>query len=123
MQGNLEASSFDVLSAALDLARVGLARWDADDRLVAFNNTYRSLVYPDQQDEVRLGRRFEELARAYYGLPANVPPGRTVDNMVAERLKRHTAESTSFEYHSNKRWFRVAEWAHPMAVRSASTST
>jgi PAS domain-containing protein len=113
MQGNLEASSLDVLSSALDLARVGLARWDTDDRLVAFNNTYRSLVYPNQQDEVRLGRKFEELARAYYGQPANVPPGRTTDDMVAERLKRHAAQSTSFEYHSNKRWFRVAERRTP----------
>lgn len=55
MQGNLEASSLDVLSSALDLARVGLARWDAEDRLVAFNDTYRKLVYPNLQDEVRLG--------------------------------------------------------------------
>jgi signal transduction histidine kinase len=113
MQGNLEASSLDVLSAALDLARVGLARWDTDDRLVAFNNTYRSLVYPNQQDEVRLGRKFEELARAFYGQPANIPPGRTTDDLVAERLKRHAAQSTSFEYHSNKRWFRVAERRTP----------
>jgi hypothetical protein len=58
MQGNPAASSLDVLSSALDLARVGLARWDTDDRLVTFNNTYRSLVYSNQQDEVRLGRKF-----------------------------------------------------------------
>jgi signal transduction histidine kinase len=109
MQGHLEASSLDVLSSALDLARVGLARWDADDRLVAFNDTYRSLVYPSLQDEVRLGRRFAELATAFYGQPANVPPGRTAEDMIAERLKRHAALSTSFEYRSNKRSFRVAE--------------
>ena len=76
MQGNLEASSLDVLSAALDLARVGLARWDTDDRLVAFNNTYRSLVYPNQQDEVRLGRKFVELAkRTTASQPTSRPGG------------------------------------------------
>jgi signal transduction histidine kinase len=109
MQGNLEASSLDVLSSALDLARVGLARWDADDRLIAFNDTYRTLVYPNLQDEVRLGRKFVELAQAFYGLPTNVPPGHTAEDMIAARLKRHAAQSTFFEYHSNKRWFRVAE--------------
>ena len=113
MQGNLEASSLDVLSSALDLARVGLARWDTDDRLIAYNNTYRSLVYPNQQDEVRLGRKFVELAEAFYGKPDNVPPGQTTEGMVAARLKRHAARSNSFEYHSNKRWFRVAERRTP----------
>jgi hypothetical protein len=97
MQGNLEASGLEVLSSALDLARVGLARWDTEDRLVAFNNTYRVLVYPNQQEEVRLGRRFADLAEMFYGLPSNVPPGRTGEEMVAERLKRHAAQSTSFE--------------------------
>jgi signal transduction histidine kinase len=104
MQGSLE-----VLSSALDLARVGLARWDADDRLVVFNDTYRSLVYPNLQDEVRLGRNFVELVRTFYGVPANVPPGRTVEDMIAERMKRHAAISTSFEYRSSNRSFRVAE--------------
>ncbi|HKP25164.1 MAG TPA: ATP-binding protein [Dongiaceae bacterium] len=109
MQGNLEASGLDALSSALDLARVGLARWDAEDRLVVFNDTYRTLVYPNLKDEVRLGRKFVELAQAFYGVPANLPPGRTTEDMVAERLKRHAALSTSFEYRSNKRSFRVAE--------------
>ena len=111
MEGS--SSGLDVLSSALDLARVGLARWDSEDRLVAFNHTYLLLVYPDHQDEVRLGRRFVELAQAFYGVPDNVPPGRTAQQMVAERLKRHAAQSTSFEYHSNKRWFRVAEQRTP----------
>src|SRR5262245_52518982 len=104
MQGSLE-----VLCSALDLARVGLARWDADDRLVIFNDTYRSLVYPNLQDEVRLGRNFVELVKTFYGVPTNVPPGRTVEEMIAERLKRHASLSTSFEYRSNNRSFRVAE--------------
>ena len=40
MQGNLEASSLDVLSAALDLARVGLARWDTDVVRVPFEKRW-----------------------------------------------------------------------------------
>src|SRR6185503_2932827 len=109
MQGNLEASGLDVLSSALDLARVGFARWDAEDRLIAFNDTYRTLVYPNLQDEVRLGRKFVELAQAFYGQPANVPPGHNAAEMIAERQKRRAAPSNTFEYHSHKRSFRVAE--------------
>ncbi len=109
MQGSLEASGLDVLSSALDLARVGFARWDAEDRLIAFNDTYRTLVYPNLQDEVRLGRKFVELAQAFYGQPANVPPGHNAAEMIGERLKRRAAEINSFEYQSHKRSFRVAE--------------
>jgi len=113
MHGSLEASSLDVLSSALDVARVGLALWDADDRLIAFNRTYATLVYPDQQDEVRVGRHFVELARIYYGAPANIPAGRTTEDMIAERLRRRAAPTNSFEYHSSKRSFRVAEGRTP----------
>ena len=62
---------------------------------------------------MRLGRQFVDLAKTFYGLPENLPTGRTTEEMVAERMKRHGAQSTSFEYHSNKRWFRVAEWRTP----------
>src|SRR5215813_13084641 len=79
MRGSLETSSLDVLSSALDLARVGLALWDADDRLIAFNRTYVSLVYPSQPHEVRLGRVFVELARAFYGVSSNIPAGKTTE--------------------------------------------
>jgi PAS domain S-box-containing protein len=113
MRASLEASSLDVLISALDLARVGLALWDADDRLVAFNQTYVMLVYPGQEDEVRLGRRFVELAQIYYGVPSNVPAGRTAEGMIAERLRRRASQSTFFEYHAHRRWFRVAEGRTP----------
>jgi PAS domain-containing protein len=111
MQGNLEASSLDVLSSALDLARVGLARWDTDDRLIAYNNTYRSLVYHNQQE--RCGCRKLSNWPGLLRQADNAPPGQTTEGMVAARMKRHAARSNSFEYHSNKRWFRVAERRTP----------
>ena len=38
MHGSLAAHNLQALCAALDVARVGLAIWDADDRLGAFNS-------------------------------------------------------------------------------------
>src|SRR5262249_15479779 len=90
-----------------------LALWDADDRLIAFNRTYVSLVYPSQPHEVRLGRVFVELARAFYGVSSNIPAGKTTEEMVAARLKRHASDRGSFEYYSNKRSFRAAEGRTP----------
>jgi signal transduction histidine kinase len=113
MRSSLESSSLDLLSSALDAARVGLARWNAEDRLVAFNDNYVKLVYPGQQSEVRLGRHFAELVRAFYGMPSNVPAGRTAEDMIAERLKRRACRDASSEYHSNRGWFRVAEARTP----------
>jgi hypothetical protein len=82
VRSTLETSSLEILSSALDAARVGFAHWDAEDRLVAFNDTYVTLVYPGQQAEVRLGRRFAELVQTFYGLPSNVPAGRTAADMM-----------------------------------------
>jgi two-component system cell cycle sensor histidine kinase PleC len=112
MEGDLTVNQLDILGAALDLARVGLALWDREDRLVGFNATYVSLIYPKQRDEVRLGRKFIELATVYYSLPCNVPPGHAAAEMLAERLKRH-AQSSASEYHADNHWFRIAEQRTP----------
>ncbi|HEX6118547.1 MAG TPA: PAS-domain containing protein, partial [Dongiaceae bacterium] len=112
-RSSLEASSLDLLSSALDAAGVGFARWDAEDRLVASNDTYVKLVYAGQQSEVRPGRGFAELIRAFYGMPSNVPAGRTAEDMIAERLRRRACGDASSEYHSNRGWFRVAEARMP----------
>ena len=95
--------------SALDLARVGFARWDVSDCLMGFNKTYVSMIYEDQQHEVRLGRPFRDMAMSYYALPHNIPPGRTPEEMLKLRLKGHESGSSLFDYQTSKHWFRVAE--------------
>ncbi|MBL9033337.1 MAG: PAS domain S-box protein [Rhodospirillaceae bacterium] len=97
------------LGAALDLARVGLAVWDDRDRLLAFNEAYRTLVYPGLEHEVYVGRHFDELARIYYSVPGNRFDGFSAADMLAERLERRRTAGRMAIHHSRDRSFRVAE--------------
>ncbi len=109
MQGRLEAAELKLLGATLELARVGVAVWDAQDRLSAFNDAYRHLVYPGLEHEVRLGRPFIELAALYYSLPGNRRDGVGAEVMLAERLARRRTAQFLSEHHAVDRSFRVAE--------------
>ncbi len=97
------------LATALDLARVGVALWDSADRLVAFNEAYRRLVYPGLEAEVYVGRQFRDLATIYYAEPANRREGVDAAQMLAERMDRRRNSGTVTDHNSRDRSFRVTE--------------
>ncbi len=110
MFGNiLDAGDVGSLASALASARVGIAVWDAEDRLSAFNEAYRHLVYPGLEHEIYLGRWFPDLARLYYSLPGNCREGATPQEMFEERMARRTNSGGSREHVSTDRSFRVVE--------------
>jgi PAS domain S-box-containing protein len=110
MFGAIVASGdFASLASALEMARVGLALWDADDRLVAFNDAYRSLVYPGMGDEIRVGRRFQDLVEIFYSTPGNCREGMTPAQMKAERMARRRQNGRLEEHQTLDRAFRVIE--------------
>jgi len=97
------------LATALDLARVGVALWDRADRLVAFNDAYRRLVYPGLEHEVYVGRQFRDLAAIYYAEPANRRDNVSTAEMLDERMDRRRNAGTVSDYNSPDRSFRVTE--------------
>ncbi|HWA49289.1 MAG TPA: ATP-binding protein [Dongiaceae bacterium] len=110
MFGNiLDAGDVGSLASALASARVGIAVWDAEDRLVAFNEAYRHLVYPGLEHEVYLGRRFPDLARLYYSLAGNCTEGVSAAQMYAERMARRREPGEPGEHITPDRSFRVVE--------------
>lgn len=48
------------LSDAIESINDGFLLWDADDRLVLFNDAYRN-IYPEFADQIRIGMTFREL--------------------------------------------------------------
>ncbi|MGE0119935.1 MAG: sensor histidine kinase [Dongiaceae bacterium] len=104
-----EATAQGRLHDAIESLNGGFVLYDADDRLVMCNRTYRGM-YPETADLNVAGTRFEELIRA------DVARGQVPEAMgraeawLAERMRAHLAgESTSEQQLADGRWILVSE--------------
>lgn len=97
------------LRDAIEALPEGFALFDADDRLVAFNERYREL-YAVTGDSIVPGARFEDLLRA--GLARGQYPqaeGREED-WIAERMARHRdPQGPQVQELPGNRWLRIDE--------------
>jgi diguanylate cyclase (GGDEF)-like protein/PAS domain S-box-containing protein len=83
-----EAESQGRDAADIDSVDVGIALYDADDRLVRCNQAFRAL-FPEIAEKIAPGTTYEDLMRAYYPLAApEVIAGRTLDEFLEERRQR-----------------------------------
>ena len=95
---------------AIESITEGFALYDADDRLVLCNSTYRELLQPGLAERVVPGTPFESIVRhaAERGLVEDAE-GR-LEQWVAERLARHRRLGEPFvQHHSGDRWIRISE--------------
>jgi PAS domain-containing protein len=77
------------IEAGLNGLPVGVALWDAEDRLVACNEAYRAL-FPEIAGALVPGADYVSLTRRYYAVaPADVVAGRTEEQFVADGIARH----------------------------------
>jgi signal transduction histidine kinase len=94
---------------ALDALQEGFALFDANDRLVLWNEKYREL-FPVIDDLIAPGARFDALIRtaAYRG--QNVEALDNAEDWIAHRLDAHARASGAFEHQfSDGRHVRVME--------------
>jgi PAS domain-containing protein len=96
--------------AFVDDLAVGLVLFDADDRLVWFNGTYRRVLGANAQ-LLKLGERFEDIMAAAYRAGHAAGDATEVERRIAERLARHRARETFEEALSGGRWLLVREIA------------
>ena len=95
---------------AIESITEGFALYDADDRLVLCNSTYRELLQPGLAERIVPGTPFESIIRhaAERGLVEDAE-GR-LEQWVAERLARHRRLGEPFvQHHSGDRWIRISE--------------
>jgi PAS domain S-box-containing protein len=98
------------LTEAIESISEGFSLYDADDRLVVSNSTYRKLLYSGIEDVVVPGVSFETIVRkaAERGLVADAH-GR-VEQWVAERLTRHrNPGEPHLQRRSDDRWILISE--------------
>ena len=98
------------LTDAIESISEGFCLYDAEDRLVVWNNTYLNLLYPGAERTVEPGLSFETVIRsaAARGLIQDAE-GR-IDEWVAGRLAAHRNPSGSIvQRRGDGRWIRISE--------------
>lgn len=92
----------------------GIAIYGADDRLMHFNQTYRTGLSPDLSEVIKVGASFEEILRAAAHINPVADPGKDLEADIAARLKRHRQGDSSFDVEmKDDRWFLFNERRMP----------
>ncbi len=108
-EAQASAKARERLAAAVDNLGEAFALYDAEDRLLIFNEAYRR-HFAEVADLLRPGLRYETLLRSIVAqeMAAYTPEER--ENWVADRLTRHRNPSGPFELHPvGKDWVRISE--------------
>jgi len=98
------------LSVAIESISEAFSLYDSEDRLVACNGKYRTIIFPGVADETLVGMTFEILIRraAEHG-DIEDAQGR-IEEWVQERLARHRNPSAAFlQRRRDGRWVIVSE--------------
>jgi class 3 adenylate cyclase/HAMP domain-containing protein len=98
------------LSVAIESISEAFSLYDSEDRLVACNSKYRTLIFPNVADESLVGMTFETLIRraAEHG-DIEEAQGR-LEEWMQERLVRHRNPGSAFlQRRRNGRWVIVSE--------------
>src|SRR6516165_9161722 len=98
------------LSVAIESISEAFSLYDNEDRLVAYNSKYRTLIFPNVADESLMGMTFETLIRraAEHG-DIEDAQGR-IEEWAQERLARHRNPSSAFlQRRRDGRWVIVSE--------------
>ncbi len=98
------------LAEAIESISEGFACYDAEDRLVACNTSYRELLYPGIEVDLPTGTTFESIVRrAAEGGYIKGAEGR-VEEWVAERLRQHRNPcEPQVQRRDNDRWVMISE--------------
>jgi adenylate cyclase len=98
------------LAEAIESISEGFACFDAEDRLVACNSSYRELLYPGLEVDLPTGTAFESIVRrAAEGGHIKDAEGR-VEEWVAERLRQHrNPGEPKIQQRGNDRWVMISE--------------
>jgi diguanylate cyclase (GGDEF)-like protein/PAS domain S-box-containing protein len=94
---------------ALSSMHIGLAVWDNEDRLVECNEAFRA-IYPEIREHLTPGVQYRRLLEIYYPLaPAEVTGGRSLEQFVADAMRRRGARATELIRHQNDRWLMMTD--------------
>jgi diguanylate cyclase (GGDEF)-like protein/PAS domain S-box-containing protein len=96
---------------SIESMKVGVALWDAGDRLVGCNDAYRAL-YSEIAAELVPGRVYRDLMSVYYEVaPPEVVDGRTLADFITdgEKRRRGGSEVSEVVRHQRGRWLLMTD--------------
>jgi diguanylate cyclase (GGDEF)-like protein/PAS domain S-box-containing protein len=96
---------------SIESMKVGVALWDASDRLIGCNDAYRAL-YSEVADQLVAGQTYLELMTAYFEVaPPEVVDGRALDEFIrdGERRRRLGSEVSEVVRHHRGRWLLMTD--------------
>src|SRR5688572_23707536 len=97
------------LRNAIESLTEGFALFDADDRLVVYNDKYREM-YAEIADEIRPGVSFEHLLRAMTHAATSPVPPEQFEAHIAERMEYHRNPGGALDVRRRSgRWVRVVD--------------
>ena len=98
------------LSEAIESISEAFSLYNSEDRLIACNSKYRTLLYPGAGDESIIGMTFETLIRRSAERGDIVDAQGRIEEWVEERLARHRDPSAAFlQRRGDGRWVIVSE--------------
>jgi signal transduction histidine kinase len=109
--GMTAAQAFDLFGEGLDQGGIAYSLWDAEDKLVAYNDIYVRMFFTGFEHLVELGQTFERQNARWGENKARMIQVSDLDDQVAERLRRHRRPKGSFERRIDDRWIRSMEIA------------
>ena len=107
------AHVLDVFGDGLGQSGVAYSLWDAEDRLIAYNDIYVRMFFTGFEHLVELGQTFERQNARWGEHKAKMIQVSDLNEQVAERLKLHHKPRGSFERRIDDRWIRSKEIATP----------
>jgi signal transduction histidine kinase len=99
----------DVFGDGLDQSGIAYSLWDAEDKLVAYNDIYVRMFFTGFEHLVELGQSFARQNARWGEQKAKMIQASDLEDQVAERLKRHREPKDSFERRIDDRWIRSKE--------------
>jgi signal transduction histidine kinase len=99
----------DVFGDGLEESGIAYSLWDAEDRLVAYNDIYVSMFFTGFEHLVELGQSFERQNARWGEQKAKRIQVSDLNDQVADRLKHHRMPRGSFERRIDDRWIRSKE--------------
>ncbi|WP_170773195.1 response regulator [Ruegeria lacuscaerulensis] len=95
---------------AINTIPEGFALYDADDRLVLANQTYRQMLYPGHEDVIKPGMKFEQVVRKALSLGVIQDAAGREEEWLTKRLKRHfNPKGTQMQSRASGGWIKISE--------------
>jgi signal transduction histidine kinase/DNA-binding response OmpR family regulator len=99
------------LTEAIESISEGFSLYDAEDRLVLCNSTYRNLLYPGIEDAVVPGASFESIIRRAVDIGLIADAEGNEGEWLQERLWRHRHPSgPCLQRRRDGRWIQISEF-------------